>query len=138
LLLCLVVMGIALCSSSGGARAQGAPAAVDCVIQTGPCTKTLADGTVTLDITPKPVRAMRDLTFTVTFSRVKAAHDPVIDLGMPGMIMGPNRVILKRAGDTTYQGTGVIVRCPSGRRTWKATVSVPGTGSAEFVFDVVY
>jgi hypothetical protein len=138
LLLCLVVMGVAGCSLSDDAQAQGDTSAVDCAIQSGPCTKSLADGTVTLDITPRPVRAMQDLTFTVTFSRVKPAHDPFIDLGMPGMIMGPNRVVLNRAGDNTYQGTGVIVRCPSGRRTWKATVSVPDKGSAEFVFDVVY
>jgi hypothetical protein len=134
----LVVMGIAICSLSSDARAQGAPSAVDCAIQSGSCTKNLADGTVTLDITPRPVRAMHDLRFTVTFSGVKPAHDPFIDLGMPGMIMGPNRVVLKRAGDNSYQGTGVIVRCPSGRRTWKATVTVPDKGTAEFVFDVLY
>ncbi len=81
---------------------------------------------------------MHDLTFTVTFSGVTPVSDPVIDLGMPGMSMGPNRVVLKRAGENTYQGAGVIVRCPSGRRTWKATVTVPDKRSAEFVFDVVY
>ncbi len=138
LLLCLVVTGIAVCPLTGQVRAQGAESAVDCAIQSGPCTKSFAAGTLTLDINPKPVRAMHNLTFTVTFSGVKPAHDPVIDLAMPGMIMGPNRVVLKRAGDTTYQGTGVIVRCPSGRRTWKATVTVPDRGSAEFIFDVVY
>lgn len=138
LLLCLVVMGIAICSFSGYARTQGAQAAVDCDIQTGPCTKSFADGTLTLDITPKPVRAMQDLTFTVTFSGLKPAADPFIDLGMPGMTMGPNRVVLKRAGENAYRGTGVIVRCTSGLRTWKATVTVSDKRSAEFVFDVVY
>jgi hypothetical protein len=131
-------MGIAGFSLSGHVRAQSAQAAVDCAIQSGPCTKRFAGGTLTLDITPRPVRAMRDLTFTVTFSGVKPAHDPFIELGMPGMIMGPNRVVLKQAGDDTYQGTGVIVRCPSGRRTWKATVTIPDKGSAEFIFDVIY
>ncbi len=138
LLLSLVVAGIAAFSLSGHVGAQGAQSAVDCATQSGPCTKSFADGTLTLDITPKPVSAMHDLTFTVTFSGLKPAHDPFIDLGMPGMAMGPNRVVLKRAGENAYQGTGVIVRCPSGRRTWKATVTVPGKGSAEFVFDVVY
>lgn len=138
LLLCLVVVGIAVCSLTGDARAQRDESAVDCAIQSGPCTKSLADGTVTLDLSPRPVRAMHDLTFTVTFSGLKPAHDPFIDLSMPGMIMGSNRVVLKRAGGTTYRGTGVIVRCTSGRRTWKATVTVPDNGSAEFVFDVVY
>lgn len=138
LLLCLVVMGIALCSFLGDAQAQGDPSTADCAIQTGPCTQSLADGTVTLDITPKPVRAMQDLIFTLVFSGLKPAHDPFIELGMPGMIMGSNRVVLKRAGENTYRGTGVIVRCPSGHRTWKATVTFPDKGSAEFVFDVVY
>ena len=138
LLLSLVVMGIAVFSLSGHPRAQGAPSAIDCAIQSGPCTKNLADGTVTLDITPRPVSAMQDLTFTVTFSGLKPASNPVIDLGMPGMTMGPNRVVLKRAEGNTYQGKGVIVRCPSGRRIWKATVTVPEKGPAEFVFDVVY
>jgi len=138
LLLSLVVMGIAVFSLSGHPRAQGAPSAIDCAIQSGPCTKSFAAGTLTLDITPRPVRAMHELTFTVTFSGVTPVSDPVIDLGMPGMIMGPNRVVLKRAEGNTYQGKGVIVRCPSGRRTWKATVTVPDKGSAEFVFDVVY
>lgn len=139
MLLCLFfVMGVAGSSLSGDAQAQGDPSAVDCDIQTGPCTKNLADGTVTLDITPKPVRAMQDLTFTVTFSGLKPAADPFIDLGMPGMTMGPNRVVLKRAGENAYRGTGVIVRCTSGLRTWKATVTVPDKGPAEFVFDVVY
>jgi hypothetical protein len=138
LLLCLVVTGIAVFSLSAHARAQGAQAGIDCAIQSGPCTKGFAGGTLALEITPRPVRAMHDLTFTVTFSGLKLAHDPFIDLGMPGMIMGPNRVLLKRAGENTYRGTGVIVRCPSGRRTWKATVIVPDKGSAEFVFDVLY
>jgi hypothetical protein len=131
-------VGIAVCSLSGAAQAQKGQSAVHCAIQSGPCTKSLADGTVTLDITPRPVRAMQDLTFTVTFFGLKPAQDPFIDLGMPGMIMGSNRVVLKRAGENSYRGAGVIVRCPSGRRTWKATVTVPDNGSAEFVFDVVY
>lgn len=137
-LLVLLIIGTTLWPLSGPAWAQTAQAGIDCAIQSGPCTKSFAAGTLTLDINPKPVRAMENLTFTVTFSGVKPAHDPFIDLAMPGMIMGPNRVVLKRAGDTTYQGTGVIVRCPSGRRTWKATVTVPDRGSAEFIFDVVY
>jgi hypothetical protein len=138
LLLGLVVVGIAAFSLSGPARAQGAQTAVDCAIQSRPCTKSLANGTITLDITPKPVRAMRDLTFTVALSGLTPTADPFIDLGMPGMVMGPNRVALRPAGDGTYHGTGVIVRCPSGRRTWKATVTIPGKGAVEFIFDVVY
>jgi hypothetical protein len=134
----LVIVGILAFLLSGHARAQGAKSAVDCAIQSGPCTGNLAGGTTSFDITPKPVRAMQDLTFTVALFGLTPTADPFIDLGMPGMVMGPNRVLLRPVGNGTYRGTGVIVRCPSGRRTWKATVTIPGKGAVEFIFDVVY
>lgn len=111
---------------------------VSCDMQQGPCTKHLGDMIVTLDILPKPVMAMKDLTFTLTVSGKNLSTEPFIDLGMPGMDMGPNRVELRRVKDTVYEGQGVIVRCPSGRKTWKATVTLPQTGKVEFVFDVIY
>jgi hypothetical protein len=109
-----------------------------CEIQKGPCTKELAGLTVTLDILPKPVTAMKDLNFQVTLSGEKKTDLPYIDLGMPGMNMGPNRVELRRVKENVYEGQGIIVRCPSGRRTWKATVTLPEAGQVEFVFDVIY
>jgi len=106
----------------------------ECNIHETSCTKTLPDCTVTLDIDPKPVKAMTDLTFTVILSGKKPSANPYIDLGMPGMKMGPNQVKLKEdTGENTYVGTGIIVRCPSGRRTWKAGVTVPDAGTAEFI-----
>jgi hypothetical protein len=138
LTLILLLLGVMLYCPARGLSGEGEERAIDCAIESGPCTKSLGDGTLTLDITPKPVKAMHDLTFTVALSGLTPTIDPFIDLGMPGMVMGPNRVPLGRAGDGTYQGTGVIVRCPSGRRTWKATVTIPGKGAVEFVFDVVY
>jgi hypothetical protein len=109
-----------------------------CNIHMDPCTKVVQEGTITLNVDPKPVKAMKDLTFTVTISGAEPSADPYVDLGMPGMQMGPNRIQLKRTGHGRYQGEGVIVRCPSGRRTWQATVTVPGAGQAEFIFDVIY
>ncbi len=111
---------------------------VNCSIQQGPCIKDLGGMTVTLDILPKPVIAMKDLKFQVILSGEKPITNPYIDLGMPGMDMGPNRVQLRAVKDSVYEGQGIIVRCPSGRRTWKATVTLPGAGQAEFVFDVIY
>ena len=52
--------------------------------------------------------------------------------------MGPNRVKMKPVGKNVYEGKGVIVKCPSGHRVWRATVTVPDMGKAEFVFDVIY
>ena len=111
---------------------------VECDVHAGPCRADVSGTRVSLDIEPKPVKAMHDLTFTVTFAAEKPVAAPYIDLGMPGMNMGRNRVILKPAGELIYRGEGVIVRCPSGRRTWKAKVTVPEVGSVEFVFDVIY
>ena len=134
----MLLLAGTLVSSLPVLGAQGDQSQIDCVPHYGPCTKRLPGGMVSLDIAPKPVKAMRDLTFTVALSGLKPSADPFIDLGMPGMVMGPNRVLLRPAGDGTYQGTGVIVRCPSGRLTWKATVTIPDKGAVEFVFDVVY
>lgn len=111
---------------------------VECAIHAGPCSIEFSGGRLALDISPRPVRAMRDLLFTVTLEGVEPEAPPVIDLGMPGMDMGPNRVELRPVQNGLYQGEGIIVRCPSGRRTWKATVTVPGTGKVGFVFDVIY
>jgi hypothetical protein len=113
---------------------------INCDLHQGSCTQNLAGSTVTLAVTPQPVKAMQDLLFQVTFpgKMPSNAHLPYIDLGMPGMNMGPNRVQLKSAGNATYEGQGVIVRCPSGRRTWQATVTIPEVGQTDFIFDVVY
>ena len=111
---------------------------IDCDIQHGPCTKHLVGRDVTLDILPKPVRAMKDLTFRLTVGGKKLSANPTMDLSMPGMNMGPNRVELRPEKDHLYEGHGIIVRCPSGRRTWKATVTLPDSGIVEFVFDVIY
>jgi hypothetical protein len=118
--------------------AFGGSATINCQVHKGPCSLPLGNETVTLEITPRPVTAMQDSAFKVTISGNLPAQAPYLDLGMPAMKMGPNRVLLKPAGNGTYTGKGVIVRCKSGRRTWFANVIVPGTGEAKFVFNVVY
>lgn len=111
---------------------------INCDIQNRPCSQTLSGQAVTLDITPRPVKAMEDLLFRVTLAEDLKGEAPFIDLGMPGMHMGRNRVLLKRIEKGVYEGKGVIVRCPSGKTIWKALVTAPGTGKAGFIFDVVY
>jgi len=86
---------------------------------------------------------MTDLVFRLSLTGLSmpdaARPDPpFIDLDMPDMFMGYNRIYLTREKPGAYVGTGVIVRCPSGIPTWKATVTVPGAGEATFVFDVIY
>ena len=103
----------------GAVIGEGNPDQVRCDVHQGPCVADLHGTGVALDIQPKPVKAMRDLTFTLSLKGAKTAGEPYIDLGMPGMNMGPNRVKLKPGDQGVFQGKGIIVRCPSGRRTWK-------------------
>ena len=132
----LCLMTFAICPTAFGAENE--PVRVECDVHSGACRAHISETRVSMDIEPKPVKAMQDLTFTITFAGEKPVAPPYIDLGMPGMNMGRNQVILKPAGGLIYRGQGVIVRCPSGRRTWKAKVTVPDVGSVEFVFDVIY
>lgn len=114
-----------------GGRASGRD------IHAGPVAGSADGQAVILEISPRPVRAMRELIFAV---EIPGANDrgeaPRIDLEMPGMRMPPNRVELRRGADGIYRGTGTIVRCGSGRRTWSATVTVPDRARAVFTFDV--
>ena len=93
---------------------------------------------LTLDILPKPVKAMQDLVFRLTLSGINQNANPYIDLGMPGMDMGPNRVLLKAVDSGVYEGTGIIVRCPSGRKVWRARITIPDIGTVDFIFNVIY
>jgi hypothetical protein len=118
---------------------------INCDAHKGACSQTIDGLTVSLEITPRPVKAMQDLVFKVFLSGnppgqspYSPPQNPYIDLGMPAMKMGPNRVELKENGSGTYEGSGVIVRCKSGRRTWFANVTIPGTGEVKFIFDVIY
>lgn len=112
---------------------------INCDIQKGPCSQMMGQSKISLDISPKPVKAMQDLTFRVTVDGpVKISSQPHIDLGMPAMKMGPNKVLLEDLGGGVFEGHGVIVRCKSGKRTWQAEIKIPGLGEAKFIFDVIY
>jgi hypothetical protein len=118
--------------------AHAGTATINCHAHEGLCSLPLGKQTVTLEISPRPVTAMQESTFQVTLSGPSPKQIPYIDLGMPAMKMGPNRVQLKSVGDGAYRGKGIIVRCKSGRHTWFADVVVPDVGEVKFVFDVVY
>ena len=118
--------------------ASASESLINCDAHRGACSQSLGDLAVSLEITPRPVKAMQDLVFKVTITGHRPSKIPYIDLGMPGMKMGPNRVLLRETEKGDYEGKGVIVRCPSGRRTWFANVTMPGSGEVKFVFDVIY
>lgn len=124
------------------ARAQPVTGQADCRIDAGACTRAVGTLSVLFDITPKPVKVMREVTFTVT---VQDGGRPVTDallsvgLTMPGMYMGKNVVRLAHRGNGVYEGNGVIIRCPSGKKMWKASVSLQRGGAvktASYIFEV--
>jgi hypothetical protein len=135
----LAIIGILFSCITGVASSVfAAESHINCDAHKELCTQSLGSLTVSLEITPRPVKAMQDLVFTVSISGNLPSKAPYIDLGMPGMKMGPNRVLLKRTDQGFYEGKGVIVRCSSGRRTWFAKITIPGSGEVKFIFDVIY
>ncbi|NTV92836.1 MAG: hypothetical protein HGA72_06090, partial [Chlorobiaceae bacterium] len=50
--------------------------------------------------------------------------------------MGKNQVSLVKKNNCLYQGKGIIVKCKSGRKLWKATLLSPGLNNPAFTFDV--
>jgi len=129
------------CGFSPYAAASDMP---DCNIDAGHCIKKIDDAEIIFDINPKPVKAMKELFFTVTIKGKKSsnkADNLLINLGMPGMYMGKNSVKLVKTADGTYKGKGVIPRCPSGRKLWRATVYLSDVGNnknVDFIFNVLY
>jgi hypothetical protein len=118
------------------AHAAGMPDRPDCDIDRGPCTKRIDNIEIALDINPKPVKAMKELSFTVNLRGSSGHEKLIIDLDMPGMYMGENRVLLKRSDDGEFTGIGVIPRCPGGKRLWRATIEIPDIGKVDFLFNV--
>ncbi|MBI5101113.1 MAG: hypothetical protein HZB33_04690 [Nitrospirae bacterium] len=123
-------------------------ALVDCDINSGACVKTVAGQNieVAFDIVPKPVASMKRLGFSVRPGGGPAAvpdTEVVLDLSMPGMYMHDNRIRLRPNADGSYEGEGVLPRCTSGRRLWKAEVIMQrkdgkekGPARASFIFRV--
>lgn len=90
----------------GRTHASGPEAAGD--IHRGPCSQMIGDTEVSLEITPRPVEAMRALHFKVVIRGRFPSQPPFVDLDMPGMFMGPNVVRLKASSPGTYEGRGFI------------------------------
>lgn len=110
---------------------------LECNINNGPCTLVSGARSVTLDIEPKPVSPMQELSFSVTITPCDALPEKLLlDLSMPGMMMGKNQVTLSRTTGCTYRGKGVIVRCMSGRTRWQATVLSELLDNPAFIFNV--
>lgn len=136
---CAALMAVLLLSGCGKREA-----ATDCEIDRRPCVKNIGEKfSVSFDITPKPVSTMSDCLFSVV---LKEGDTPItgatvtFELSMPGMYMSGNKVSLSHKGEGIYEGKGVIVRCPSGRKVWRAEIVTERPGmnpvAAGFTFRV--
>jgi hypothetical protein len=146
LLVLMSFMGMLLLGNP--AEAEDPP---DCDPVKGDCIRKIGDKEIILGISPAPIKAMEELVFRIVIrqsppspSLMKSEKEEMkelpeeiaVDLTMPGMYMGKNRVILKRESPGKYAGKGIIPPCASGRRLWKATVTVAGIGTVDFLFNV--
>lgn len=110
--------------------------APDCDIDASPCMKFDGERYISLEIEPRPVKAMSPLYFRVRLKNHRKPKDIIIDLSMPNMSMGFNKVPLERSGKDTYDGQGFIPVCPSGKRLWRAGVIIDGRLEETFSFNV--
>jgi hypothetical protein len=111
------------------------PGACD-INQEGGCT----EAGITFYIEPRPVAAMKDSVFSIRVddpSLVPDKTDLALHLTMPGMDMGANRFRLKSITPGWYSGKGVIPRCPSGSKLWRAAIlDISARELAAFNFEV--
>ena len=134
----LIVLCIVVLSAAALQNTQATEDKPDCEIDKNPCSRHVGSHEVILDITPKPVKAMRLLDFTVVISGNTGKGKLPVDIGMPGMYMGKNQILLQGDGTGKFTGKGIIPRCSSGGSLWKTTVNMPDAGTAEFLFNVTF
>jgi nitrogen fixation protein FixH len=115
-------------------RVRVAAAGPACDLGQGPCGADADGARLTLELAPRPIQPLSDLAVTVTLARDGApveGAEVALDLAMPGMFMGQNRVALQPLGGGRYAGRAVVVRCASGRRDWVAEVVARLPGGVE-------
>ena len=138
-----ICTGLVLAIVIAGPQSNAAGDRIDCAIQDGPCRKTTGSGLeVLFDVTPRPAAAMRELEFSLSLrknGKPVTGASLLLDLSMPDMFMGNNQPRLIEAQAGTYRGRGVIPRCPTGSRIWRALIAIRQSGSVEqvsFLFEV--
>ncbi|NMW19163.1 MAG: hypothetical protein HKK66_09100 [Chlorobiaceae bacterium] len=106
-------------------------------IHDGPSTIKAGNHIVTLTIEPRPVCAMKELTFNLTVTPCDKMPDRLLlDLSMPGMQMGKNQVTLFKKSASLYEGEGIIVRCMSRQTLWQVTILSDELNNPVFTINV--
>jgi hypothetical protein len=140
---CCVVLTAWFAASAVTARAASPAQVVSCDLQQASCIQKIGGAiSIEFDAQPRPITAMSESNFMVTLSRGgKPVTDAAVrlDLSMPGMFMGWNRLVLKQVTTGRYEGKGIITLCASGKKTWQADVTIDSAGTttvAGFIFEV--
>lgn len=95
-----------------------------CDLHQTSCTIILKDGTkFTLDITPKDIPLMEELTFNVTSSK-EDFDDLKIRIYSTNMLMGNFVLTLENLGNGKYQAKGILPTCPVGGMKWNADIEI--------------
>jgi hypothetical protein len=81
---------------------------------------------------------MKPLYFQIDLQNYGEPQTVIVDLSMPGMIMGINQVAMKRKRPGLYKGVGIIPICPTGKKLWQASVIIDNQVAGDFFFDVQY
>ncbi len=114
--------------------AGGVGEGVHCDAGMRACAAEVGGVRVVLELSPHPPAPLKELEATVRLSRggaPLAGAAVAVEVSMPGMFMGENRIPLLAADAGRYAGTGALLRCASGRRDWVAEVVVRSPGAAE-------
>ncbi len=126
------------------AAAVGLRAPPRCDLGRKACAQRVDGATIALEVGPRPLRTMRELTLTVEASPPDAVGTGPgkVSFSMPGMWMGDNRTALEPDGAGRWRGHGTLVRCPTGKKGWAAEVELPAREGepalhATFLFEVV-
>lgn len=131
------VIGLFLVVLTGEGAPAGTSGRTGCDIQKTPCVKIANSGMeVELEVTPRPLKTMRELEFIVTLrsqGKPVSGASILLDLSMPGMFMGNNQPKLAEDQRGRYRGRGVIPRCATGLKTWEALIAVSRGGKVEKV-----
>lgn len=94
----------------------------NCDLHVTPCEITIKDGTsFTLDITPKDIPLMENITFKVKSSNANF-DDLKIRIYATNMMMGEFELPLKNMGNGNYETTVFLPTCPVGDMKWNADI----------------
>lgn len=107
-----------------------------CDLQQGPCRVTLAEGTLQLEASPRPLRSLTPIDLRVQLDGLQARQIQA-DLQGAEMYMGVNRFALQPAGDH-WQGRTELAVCTTGTMRWQLTLEIAtddGLQQHQFEFD---